>query len=124
VIKMVHYIGLLLDDSRLEAIKGTGLEEKLTTLFGGQVKQLIMEVPEEVSKKILAEFPNARIDSRSFLEDLPVAFKRALFQEVVNKKSLGAEVIEAVFQKIDEIKDLAAKESEYIPPPDIDTSEI
>ncbi|AGK62071.1 hypothetical protein Asulf_02113 [Archaeoglobus sulfaticallidus PM70-1] len=121
---MVHYIGILLDDQRLEAIKGTGLENKLAYLFGGQVKQLIIEVPEEVSQKILAEFPNARIDSRSFLEDLPVAFRRALFQEVVNKKSLGADVVEAVFEKIDEIKELAAKESEYIPPPDIDTSDI
>jgi hypothetical protein len=121
---MVHYIGLILDDIRLEQIKGTGLEDKLNTLFGGQIKQLVIEVPEEVSKKILAEFPNARIDSRSFLEDLPVAFKRALFKEVVDKKSLGVEVVDAVFGKIDEIKELAAKESEYIPPPDIDTSEI
>jgi hypothetical protein len=121
---MVHYIGLLLDDVRFSAIKGTGLEEKLTTLFGGQIKSLVLEVPEELSKKILAEFPNARIDSRSYLEDLPVAFKRALFNEVVEKKTLGTEVIEAVFQKMDEIKELAAKESEYIPPPDIDTSEI
>jgi len=121
---MVHYIGLLLDDARLSKIKGTELEKKLTTLFGGQIKSLVLEVPEEWSKKILAEFPNARIDSRGYLEDLPVAFKRALFNEVVNKKSLGVDVIEAVFKRIDEIKELAEKESEYIPPPEIDTSEI
>ena len=45
---------------------------------------------------------------------------RELFNQVVEKKSLGPEVVEAVLEKIDEIKEAAAKESEYLPPPEIE----
>lgn len=118
---MGYSLAVILDAKRFEAIKGTGLEEKVTDMFGGAVKALILDVPEEPqAKKILAEFPGARIDARGFLEEVPVAFKRAVFEEIKNKKSIGPEVIDAVLARIGEIKEMAAKESEYLPPPDIE----
>ncbi len=115
---MVYYIGILLDEKRLEAIKGTPLEEKVQDMFGGALKMIAVEVSEDKANDILKAFDRARIDSRGFIEDLPVAFKRALFEEIVKSKSL--DVIDKVLAKIDEIKEAAAKESEYIPPPEIE----
>jgi len=115
---MVHYIGIILDESRLAQIKGTPLEEKIQDLFGGQLKMLVVEVPEDKSEKILKAFDRARIDSRGFIEDLPVAFKRALFEEIAKAKSL--DVIDKVLERLPEIQEAAKKESEYIPPPEIE----
>ncbi len=115
---MVYYIGLILDEKRLEQIKGTPLEEKVQSLFGGQLKMLVVEVPEDKADKILKAFDRARIDSRGFLEDLPVAFKRALFEEVAKAKSL--DVIDKVLERLPEIQEAAKKEDEYIPPPEIE----
>jgi len=115
---MVYYIGLILDEKRLEQIKGTPLEEKVQSLFGGQLKMLVVEVPEDKSNEILKAFDRARIDSRGFLEDLPVAFKRALFEEVAKAKSL--DVIDKVLERLPEIQEAAKKEDEYIPPPEIE----
>ena len=113
---MVYYIGLILDEKRLEQIKGTPLEEKVQTLFGGQLKMLVVEVPEDKADKILKAFDRARIDSRGYLEDLPVAFKRALFEEVAKAKSL--DVLDKVLERLPEIQEAAKKEDEYIPPPE------
>jgi hypothetical protein len=115
---MVYYIGLILDEKRLEQIKGTPLEEKVQSLFGGQLKMLVVEVPEDKANEILKAFDRARIDSRGFLEDLPVAFKRALFEEVAKAKSL--DVIDKVLERLPEIQEAAKKEDEYIPPPEIE----
>jgi len=115
---MVYYIGLILDEKRLEQIKGTPLEEKVQSLFGGQLKMLVVEVPEDKADKILKAFDRARIDSRGFLEDLPVAFKRVLFEEVAKAKSL--DVIDKVLERLPEIQEAAKKEDEYIPPPEIE----
>lgn len=115
---MVYYIGLILDEKRLEQIKGTPLEEKVQSLFGGQLKMLVVEVSEDKADKILKAFDRARIDSRGFLEDLPVAFKRALFEEVAKAKSL--DVIDKVLERLPEIQEAAKKEDEYIPPPEIE----
>ncbi len=115
---MVYYIGLILDEKRLEQIKGTPLEEKVQSLFGGQLKMLVVEVPEDKADQILKAFDRARIDSRGFLEDLPVAFKRALFEEVAKAKSL--DVIDKVLERLSEIQEAAKKEDEYIPPPEIE----
>ncbi len=115
---MVYYIGLILDEKRLEQIKGTPLEEKIQSLFGGQLKMLVVEVPDDKANEILKAFDRARIDSRGFLEDLPVAFKRALFEEVAKAKSL--DVIDKVLERLPEIQEAAKKESEYIPPPEIE----
>lgn len=117
---MAYSMALLLDDMRMEKIKGTPVEEKITEMFGGEVKAIILEIPEDRAKKILEEFTTARIDSRGFLEDLPVALKRAIFEEVANKGSTGVEVLDATLEKLDDIKKEAEKESEYIPPPEIE----
>ena len=98
-------------------IKGTVLEHELTNMFGGAVKALILKVSAEQSKKIIAEFPRARIDARGFLEELPIVFKRALFDEIVRSKSIGEEPIKTVMNKIDEIQSSAAREDEYLAPP-------
>ncbi len=115
---MVHYIGIILDDKRYEQIKGTPLEEKIQYIFGGTLRMLVVEVPEDKSQQILKAFDRARIDSRGFIEDLPVAFKRALFEEIAKAKSL--DVIDKILERLPEIQELAKKEEEYIPPPEIE----
>ena len=111
---------VLLDDHRMSKIRGTGLEEHIKYMFGGELRLLEVPVTEELKDKILQEFDTARVDSRGAITDVPVAFMRELFNEVAEKKSLGPEVVEAVLQKVDQIKEAAAKESEYLPPPEID----
>ncbi len=115
---MVYYIGVILDEKRLEAIKGTPVEEKVQDLFGGALKMITVEVPDDKADKILKAFDRARIDSRGFIEDIPVALRRAIFDEIAKSKSL--DVIDKVLERLDEIKEAAAKESEYIPPPEIE----
>ena len=111
---------VLLDDKRMEKIKGTELEDKIQYMFGGELRCLNVEVSEELKDKILQEFDTARIDSRGAITDVPVAFMRELFNQVAEKKSLGPEVIEGVLAKVNEIKEMAAKESEYLPPHEIE----
>ncbi|AFA39007.1 hypothetical protein Pogu_0980 [Pyrobaculum oguniense TE7] len=113
----VYKIGLLIDEKRYEAIKNLPFASKMKSMFGGEIRMLEVEVDEDTAKKILAAFPSARVDARGFLEDLPVAFKSALFEAVVETKSVGKEAFEKVFQKIDQIKEAAKKEKEYVPPP-------
>ncbi|NPA48380.1 MAG: hypothetical protein GXO20_00210 [Thermodesulfobacteria bacterium] len=115
-----YFIVVLLDDYRMSKIRGTGLEEHIKYMFGGELRLLEVKVPEELKDRILQEFETARVDSRGAITDLPVAFMRELFNQIVEKKSLGPEVVEAVLQKVDEIKKAAEKESEYLPPPEID----
>ncbi|HFC98551.1 MAG TPA: hypothetical protein ENJ40_08875 [Thermosulfurimonas dismutans] len=117
---MAYFMVVLLDDSRMEKIKGTGLEEHIKYMFGGELRLLEVEVNEDLKNKILAEFETARVDSRGAITDVPVAFMRELFNQVVEKKSLGPEVVEGVLAKVGEIKEMAAKESEYLPPPEIE----
>ena len=112
-----YSIAVLLDDKRLQAIKGTTLESKITPMFGGAVKAIIVQVPTDLGKKIVAEFSSSRIDARGFIEETPVAFKRRLFEEIVHFKSIGPQVVEAVMCRLMEIKAEAANEEEYIPPP-------
>lgn len=119
----MNYLAVLLDAKRLSDIKGSPLEDKVTDMFGGAIKALIMEVPDELAGKIIDNFPGARLDARFFLEEVPVAFKRALFEKIREKKSIGTEVIDAVLTELPKIKELAAKESESLPVPDIDISE-
>ena len=121
---MAHFIVVLLDDKRLNAIKGTEVEEKIVNLFGGTLKAINVEIPEEVEKKIMEAFTAARIDSRGAITDVPVAFNRVLFEEIAKHKSMGKEALDAVISRTDEIKEAAAKESEALPPPDIDISDI
>lgn len=113
-----YKIGLLIDEKRFEAIKSLPFVSQLRSMFGGEIKILDVEVDEDMAKKILQAFPSARVDARGYLEDLPVAFKKALFEAVVKTKSTGREALEEVFKHIDEIKVAAAKEKEYVPPPE------
>ena len=115
---MPHYIGIILDEKRLEQVKGTPVEEKIQPIFGGALKMLVVEVPEDKSQEILKAFDRARIDSRGFIEDVPVAFRRAVFEEIAKAKSL--DVVDSVLQRLSEIQELAKKEDEYIPPPEIE----
>jgi hypothetical protein len=118
---MEYILEIFLDDYRVEKIKGSPVEQKIETIFGGELKVLRVRVGEEVKNEVLKAFESARIDSRACITDTPVAFRRALFEEIAKQKSLNEEVVKAVLAKIDEIKELAAKESEYLPPPDIET---
>ncbi len=111
---------VLLDDQRMSKIRGTGLEEHIKYMFGGELRLLEVKVSEELKDKILQEFDTARVDSRGAITDVPVAFMRELFNQVAEKKSLGSDVVEAVLAKVDEIKKAAEKESEYLPPPEIE----
>ncbi|MET1123839.1 MAG: hypothetical protein ABWW66_01075 [Archaeoglobaceae archaeon] len=120
--KVPHYIAVYLDDKRLEQIRGTPVEEKVTEMFGGQLKAIIVEVPEEKSREILKAFEKARIDSRGFVEDVPVAFRRVLFEEIAKAKS--TDVIDAVLARLPEIQEMAKKEDEYLPPPDIEVEGV
>ncbi|MGC8584234.1 MAG: DUF6955 family protein [Thermoproteus sp.] len=114
---MTYKIGLLIDEKRYEAIKDTPLASNLRSMFGGEIRILEVEVDDDLAKRILQEFPAARVDSRGFIEDLPVAFRRALFEAVAATKNAGREALEKVLQRMDEIKAAAAKEKEYVPPP-------
>jgi len=111
---------VLLDDKRMGGIKGTELEDKIQYMFGGELRCLNVEISEELKDKILQEFDTARVDSRGAITDVPVAFMRELYNQVAEKKSLGPEVVEGVLAKVSEIKEMAAKESEYLPPPEIE----
>jgi len=115
---MPHYISVYLDDRRIGQIKGSPVEEKITEMFGGQLKALVVEVPEEKSKEILAAFKKARIDSRGYIEDVPVALRRVLFEEIAKAKS--TDVIDAVLKRLPEIQEMAKKEDEYLPAPEIE----
>ncbi|MEW6674505.1 MAG: hypothetical protein AB1348_00535 [Nitrospirota bacterium] len=119
----MNYLAVLLDAKRLSDIKGSPLEGKVTDMFGGAIKALIMEVPDEQTNKIIEGLPGARLDARFFIEEAPIAFKRALFEKIKTMKSIGKEVIDAVLADLPKIKELAAKESEALPVPDIDISE-
>jgi hypothetical protein len=114
---MTYKIGLLIDEKRYEAIKNLPFANQLKSMFGGEIKMLEVEVDEDTAKKILQAFPSARVDARGYLEDLPVAFKKALFEAVVKTRNLGKETFEEVFRNIETIKELAKKEKEYVPPP-------
>jgi len=115
---MAKTIVVLLDDKRLGAIKGSGLEDKVVDLFGGGVQALNVEVPEDKVKEITHAFDTARIDTRDCITDTPIAFNRTLFEEIAKSKSVGAEVVDAVLKRMDEIKEMAAKEGEYLPVPE------
>ncbi|MFZ6016257.1 MAG: DUF6955 family protein [Nitrospirota bacterium] len=119
----MNYLAVLLDAKRLSDIKGSPLEGKVTDMFGGAIKALIMEVPDEQTNKIIEGLPGARLDARFFIEETPIAFKRALFEKIKTMKSIGSEVIDAVLADLPKIKEVAAKESESLPVPDIDISE-
>jgi len=116
---MPYKMAVILDKARLERIKGTQLEGLVKDLYGGYLKVLELDVPDDVAQRILKEFPRARIDARGFIEETPVVFKRELFEVIAQLKSVGREVFEELLkpERLGKIKELAAKEEEYLPPP-------
>ncbi|MCS7150607.1 MAG: hypothetical protein RMI93_07730 [Caldimicrobium sp.] len=118
---MEYIIEVFLDEYRLNKLKGTPVESQIDAVFGGELKVVRVKVGEEVKGEVLKAFETARIDSRACITDTPVAFKRAVFDEIAKQKSLNEDVVKAVLARINEIKDLAAKESEFLPAPEIET---
>ena len=49
--------------------------------------------------------------------DVIASQNRALFEEIAKTKSLGAEAIDGVLARVEEIKEAAAKEKEFLPHP-------
>ncbi|GAB6182901.1 DUF6955 family protein [Thermodesulfovibrio hydrogeniphilus] len=121
---MAKFFGVVIDEKRLAAIKGTPLEEKVEPIFGGALKRLVIEVPDDLAQKTIDQFTKARFDARGFIEETPAAFKRLVFKKIVELKSMGPEVIEKALAELDSIKDEIAKESQELPIPDIDISDI
>ncbi len=115
-----YFIDVLLDEGRLKAIQEAGLGDQIKYRFAGELKLVEVHVSEDTKNKVLQEFDTARTDSRNAITDVPVAFLRELYHQVVAKKSLGDDAVLAVLEKSAEIKDLAAKESEFLPAPEID----
>jgi len=115
---MTYKIGLVLDEERLKLIKGTELEKEIKDLFGGALKMIDVEVTEEQAKKLSQLFPRVRIDSRGYVEEMPIVFRRELFKAVLSKGT-GKDAIDEILQseKINEIVKLARTEDEYLPPP-------
>lgn len=116
---MAKSIAVLLDDKRLAKVKGTELEEKVDLMFGGQLSCFVLEIDDDHAKDVMDAFATARVDSRGFITDVPIAFNRVLFEEIAKSKSLGKKAIDGVLSRVEEIKDLAAKESEYLPCPEL-----
>ena len=117
---MEYIIEVFLDQYRLDKIKATPVEEKIEQVFGGELNVLRVKIGEEVKDRLLQAFETARIDARGCITDTPVAFKRAVFEEIANQKTIDESVVKAVLDRIDEIKEAAAKEAEYLPPPEIE----
>jgi len=116
---MAKSIAVLLDDKRLAKVKGTELEEKVQVMFGGQLSCFVLEMDDDKAKDVMDAFHTARVDSRGFITDVPIAFNRVLFDEIAKSKSLGAKPIDGVLGRVGEIKEMAAKESEYLPCPEL-----
>lgn len=121
---MAKYFGIIIDEKRMAAIKGTPLEEKVEPIFGGALKRLVIEVSDELGQKVIEQFSRARFDARGFIEETPAAFKRLVFKKVAEMKSLGPEVLEKAVEEIPSIQEEIEKEDRELPVPDIDISDI
>ena len=116
---MAKSIAVLLDEKRLGKIKGSGLEDKIDMMFGGALACFILKIEEDKARQVMDAFDTARVDSRGFITDVPLAFNRALFEEIAKAKSLGVQAIDGVLARTPEIKEAAAKEKEFLPCPEI-----
>ncbi|MDI1472679.1 MAG: hypothetical protein QMD43_07165 [Thermodesulfovibrio sp.] len=122
---MAKYLGVIIDEKRMAAIKGTPLEEKVESIFGGALRRLVIEVPDDLGQKVIDQFTKARFDARGFIEETPAAFKRAIFKRIAEMKELSAAVVEKVLaEDLDKVKEEAAKEDKELPVPDIDISDV
>lgn len=122
---MAKYLGVIIDEKRMAAIKGTPLEEKVQSIFGGALRRLVIEVSDELGQKVIDQFTKARFDARGYIEETPSAFKRAVFKRIAEMKDLSEKVIEKVLvEDLDKVKEDAAKEDKELPVPDIDISDV
>lgn len=110
-------VNVFLDNNRMKSFRGTPLEEKIHALFGGKLKVLQVSVPDDVSKTLLSSFNGVRVDSRGFIEGLPVSYKRALYSEIVSRMTLSREVFDGLAGKLNDLQEEAKLETEYVPPP-------
>jgi hypothetical protein len=113
-----YFLAVLMDEKRLQSIRGTPLERKLTSMFGGAIKAFVLQASSEQCQKLLSEFPRSRTDARGFIEELPIAFKKALFEEIVNSQSIDTEVIDSVILHLARVKAEAEIEENYLTPPE------
>ena len=116
---MAKSIAVLLDEKRLEQVRGTELESEIKLMFGGQLSCFILEMDDDKAKDVQEAFHTARVDSRGFITDVPIAFNRILFEEIAKAKSLGEAPIKGVMSRVAEIQEFAAKEGEYLPVPEL-----
>jgi len=121
---MAKFFGVTIDEKRLAAIKGTPIEEKVEPIFGGALKRVVIEVPDELGQKVIEQFSKARFDARGFIEETPAAFKRLVFKKILELKALTPEVLEKAIADVASIKDEVAKEDKELPIPDVDISDV
>ncbi|HHW20588.1 MAG TPA: hypothetical protein PKZ17_00955 [Thermodesulfovibrio thiophilus] len=121
---MAKFFGVIIDEKRLAAIKGTPIEEKVEPIFGGALKRVVIEVPDELGQKVIEQFSKARFDARGFIEETPAAFKRLVFKKILELKALTPEVLEKAIADVASIKDEVAKEDKELPIPDVDISDV
>jgi len=121
---MAKFFGVTIDEKRLAAIKGTPIEEKVEPIFGGALKRVVIEVPDELGQKVIEQFSKARFDERGFIEETPAAFKRLVFKKILELKALTPEVLEKAIADVASIKDEVAKEDKELPIPDVDISDV
>lgn len=50
---MSKYMAVLLNDKRMDAIKGSGLEEKVDKMFGGALNAFTVELSDDRAKEVL-----------------------------------------------------------------------
>ncbi len=107
-----YKIELPLDRKRIERIEKEApeLKQYIKEAFGGLLKLLEVEVTAEQWSKIQSDFPVARTTPHGTIEQLPKAFKEALFDAVVRLKKLDPSVIDEVYKNIEEIKKKAYEE--------------
>ncbi len=107
-----YIIELPLDKKRMERVEKEApeLKQYIKEAFGGLLKLLEVEVTPEQWKRIQEVFPPARTTPHGTIEQLPKAFKDALFDAVVRLKRLDPSVIDEVWKNIEEIKKKAYEE--------------
>jgi hypothetical protein len=69
---MPYKMAVILDKARLERIKGTQLEGLVKDLYGGYLKVLELDVPDDVAQRILKGIPQGKDRCQGFIEETPV----------------------------------------------------
>ncbi|MCY0851938.1 MAG: hypothetical protein OWQ34_04295 [Thermoplasma acidophilum] len=117
---MSYRILLILDDKRMQKIKGTKLENYAKGVCAGCLKGIDVEVDDKTADFILKTFTRSRIDSMGYIEELPVSFKQELFNALAETGDFS-KAVDAVLkpEKLQAIKEKASMEDEKLPVPNI-----